>query len=79
MPYIPKQDRNRDTRNHPKNPGQLNWVLTETIIGYLKDHGQSYQTINDIIGALSCATAEFQRRVVFPYEADAIRRNGDLY
>jgi len=79
MPYIPKQDRNRDTKAHPKNPGQLNWILTDAIVWYLKDHGQSYQTINDILGALEGCKLEFVRRVVNPYEARKASENTDVY
>ena len=41
--------------------------------------GNSYATINDIIGALEGAKMEFYRRVVAPYEDEKIKENGDVY
>ena len=79
MPYISKQDRNRDTKAHPKNPGQLNWVISEAVAYYVKDHGLSYQTVNDVVGALDCAKMEFYRRLASRYEDHKIRENGDIY
>jgi len=43
------------------------------------NQGPSYQTINDIIGALEGAKMEFYRRVVVPYEDKKIKDNGDVY
>jgi hypothetical protein len=79
MPYIPKVNRNRDTRLHPKTPGELNWVLSETIKYYLADHRLSYQTINDIVGALESCKLEFYRRIAAPLENHKISENGDVY
>jgi hypothetical protein len=56
----------------------LNFQFTELILGYWKEH-KNYQGINDIVGALECCKQEFIRRVVNPYEAEAIMRNGDIY
>lgn len=63
----------------PDAPGELNYVFTKTLLDYLKEKGLSYQTINDIVGALEGAKAEFQRRVVAPYEDTKIQENGDVY
>ena len=60
-------------------PGELNFVFTAVIREYLRFHGLSYQTINDILGALEGAKAEFYRRVAVPYEGDKIVANGDVY
>jgi len=79
MPYILKQDRNRDTKAHPKNPGQLNWIISEAVAYYIKGHGLNYQTINDVVGALECAKQEFYRRLAVPYENRKIIDNGDVY
>lgn len=59
--------------------GELNFCLTTVILGYLREHGLSYATINDIRGALAGAQAEFERRVAFPYEDEKIQENGDVY
>lgn len=62
-------------------PGELNWALTMLIRGYLEAEGRTlnYQLLNDIMGALGAAKAEFYRRVVEPYEDRKIRQNGDVY
>ena len=81
MPYI-KQDR----RDHlcawpgykPENAGELNYILTHIIKFYWESTG-NYQGINDIVGALEGAKAEFQRRIVIPYEDEKILENGDVY
>lgn len=79
MPYIKTEDRNRDTKENPANPGQLNWIITEAIVKYLSTHGLSYQTINDILGAMEGAKLEFVRRIVNNYEAKKASENGDVY
>lgn len=45
----------------------------------MNKRGIKWETINDIMGTLESAKTEFTRRVVAPYEDDAIKRNGDLY
>ena len=61
------------------NPGDLNYAITSLINQYYKDIGHSYVAINDIIGSLECAKAEFYRRVAVPYEEEKIKENGDVY
>ena len=83
MPYI-KQDNRRvvDTVLEVpvmENAGELNYVLTKVIKDYLQQFGSSYQTMNDIVGALDGAKVEFQRRIVAPYEDSKIQANGDVY
>ncbi len=80
MPYIKKEDKLRlaDT-GAPMTPGELNFAITAIIIAYVKREGKSYQTLNNVVGALECAKLEFQRRVVAPYEDVKIRENGDVY
>ncbi len=80
MPYIHKFDRELlDVGNDPDTPGQLNYLFTKIINQYLKTNGLSYHSINDCLGALEGAKMEFNRRVVIPYEDQAIIRNGDVY
>lgn len=86
MPYI-KQTRREEFdnigasgRNPPtENPGELNYELTLKIKKYVAMKGLSYQTINDIVGALEGAKLEFYRRVAIPYEDKKISENGDVY
>ena len=63
-----------------KTPGELNWAMTALIRGYLEAHGSlSYQLLNEIMGAIGCAKAEFYRRKVVPYEIAKEQENGDVY
>lgn len=81
MPYIEKwkRDRLETYSDRTEKPGELNFMFTNEIIRYLNDKGLSYQTINDIIGALEGAKLEFYRRVAAPYEDQKIKQNGDVY
>lgn len=78
MPYIEQKDREQAAKT-PTTAGELNYAITFTLTEYLKTHKLSYQTINDIVGALEAAKAEFQRRVVNPYENLKMAQNGDVY
>ena len=81
MPYIKQSDRyelwNYDERK-VSNPGELNYVITGVIHEYLTDNGESYQSYNDILGALEGAKLELYRRRVAPYEDKKITENGDV-
>jgi hypothetical protein len=80
MPYIEHSERAGVMATAQiLNAGQLNYALTMVILGYLKDHGKSYQTCNDIVGALDNAKDEFRRRIQHPYEDTKIEANGDVY
>lgn len=59
--------------------GQLNYQFTFFALEYLAEHGISYQSCNDIMGALEGAKQEFYRRVVAPYEDKKCKENGDVY
>lgn len=81
MPYIDPSVR-RDLEwgeRDPETPGELNWVITMEIVAYLDRKGLSYQTINDVLGALEGAKLEFDYRVVRAYEAEKRKINGDVY
>jgi len=78
MPYI--KDKNRARASHsPETAGELNYQLTLAVLDFVARNGLCYQTINDVVGALEGAKAEFQRRVVAPYEDTKIATNGDVY
>jgi hypothetical protein len=83
MPYIKQDDRRviDIVLDVPvmSNAGELNYVLTKVVKDYLEQFGISYQTMNDIVGALDGAKVEFQRRIVAPYEDKKIKQNGDVY
>jgi hypothetical protein len=80
MPYIKQEERRRLAAwLVADSPGELNYVLTRSVLAYLELHGLSYHTINDIVGALEQAKDEFQRRIVHPYEDVKKEENGDVY
>lgn len=80
MPYIDEESRALLAEGtKPATPGELNYVVTLVITEYLRTCGRSYQTINDILGALDGASKEFYRRVAAPYEDTKIVLNGDVY
>jgi len=62
-----------------ENPGDLNFVLTKVCLEYLENKTESYQSYNDIVGALECCKLEMYRRAVSPYEDAKIAANGDVY
>lgn len=79
MPYIKPELRHMpESAADFETVGQLNYHVTMMWLCYLDAHGLSYQTINDIIGALAASSAEFQRRVAAPYEDQKIEENGDI-
>lgn len=81
MPYITPSDRIDLVmlERSPEIPGELNFLITHSIVNYIEENGLSYQTINDVVGALEGAKMEFYRRVAVPYEDKKIEENGDVY
>jgi len=81
MPYI-KQDKRLElalSNLCPRNVGELNYMWTMTVQMYLDKHGESYQTYNDILGAIEACKLELYRRRIAPYEDKKIDENGDVY
>lgn len=81
MPYIDKEARPHLLNGifSPSNAGELNFLITNTIIAYLKNKGENYQTYNDIIGALEGCKLELYARKVRAYEEKKCTINGDVY
>lgn len=83
MPYIRQDLRAHllptDYPRRARNAGELNYQFTMLAIQYVNDMGLSYEVLNGVVGALESAKAEFQRRVVAPYEDRKIKENGDVY
>lgn len=67
------------THTRIDNPGELNYLITQLFLKYVAEHGLSYQSINDCLGAASGASMEFYRRVVVPLEDKKIKDNTDVY
>lgn len=82
MPYI-AIDRQVEVgpvaKENPANAGELNYQLTVLCLEYLYQHGENYQHMNDVIGALEGCKLEMYRRKVAPYEDVKIAHNGDVY
>jgi hypothetical protein len=79
MPYLTDWDKYQAENDEAVTPGMLNYLFTVQAIRYVEDRGLSYQTINDVLGALEGAKLEFYRRVVAPYEDKKIKEKGDVY
>lgn len=81
MPYVTEHTRTNLQLGfvHPHTAGELNYKLTLQLLNYIEYNNLSYQTINDVIGALEGAKLEFYRRVAVPYENRKIKENGDVY
>ena len=77
MPYIKKE--RREEIEELESIGELNYFITTMCKSWLEQHGTSYTSINDVIGALECAKLEFYRRIAVPYEDIKIKENGDVY
>ncbi len=84
MPYIEKEKRKHlkiwyESTPAPRSAGELNFVFTQVIQDYLEANKESYQTYNDIMGALEGTKLELYRRKIAPYEDKKIKENGDVY
>jgi hypothetical protein len=82
MPYIKSERRTAvliAAEPDVMSAGELNFIFSAFINKYVEQHNLSYQTINDVIGALEGAKLEFYRRVAVPYEDKKLQENGDVY
>ena len=59
--------------------GELNFLITNLCIKYIKLHGEKYENFNAVVGALECAKLELYRRKIADYENVKIKENGDVY
>ena len=88
MPYILAADRDKlqsatdamtAVIDESTTAGDLNYMISLMAKAYIGAKGLRYEHLNAVVGALDCAKAEFQRRVVAPYEDQKIAENGDVY
>lgn len=88
MPYIPAADRDKlqsatdamaAVIDRDTTAGDLNYMISLMAKAYIEAKGLRYEHLNAVVGALDSAKAEFQRRVVAPYEDQKIADNGDVY
>lgn len=84
MPYIKPERRIRfdsainSISENLETPGDINYCISKLLILRAKELGYSYATFNELMGVMDCASKEFYRTVVVPYEEGAIVRNGDI-
>ena len=94
MPYIKKEKRQAIFKEQTWDPdgpnyshinieeidcaGDIQYAIAEIIKQHVRRFGLSYQTCNDIMGALAGAQQEFYRRTVAPYEDKKKEENGDV-
>lgn len=80
MPYVTADRKEQLEAGLPiENPGSLNYLITKLLLRYWTNGPRSYQSINDIVGAVEAAKLEFYRRVVTIYEEKKRNENGDVY
>ena len=82
MPYIPQDDRTQFddsiTDLKPEKAGELNYIISRLCADYIARKGKNYANLNEVMGVFSCASAEFYRRLVAPYEDEKIESSGDI-
>ena len=91
MPYIKDEDRERIEKTKTAFPiteelagriescGELNYVITRLLDECIQNWGESYQTYDEIIGAIECAKLELYRRKIALYEDIKVEENGDVF
>lgn len=86
MPYIKREEREEyeetlgDLVNklNGKPIGHLTYIIYYLMLGWIYNHGKSYQKLSEICGAVRDAEMEFRREQMNPYEDDKRRTNGDI-
>jgi exonuclease I len=79
MPYIkPYRRRLIGLYQDAKTPGELNYMLTQHCLTFIRQRGTCYDSYNEVIGVLECMKQELYRKAVAPYEEKKIKENGDL-
>ncbi len=91
MPYIPTEDRGQyeqaigdvvaklSALDDDAAKGHMNYIIYSVIKRYLQAKGMRYSRAQDFIGGvLTCCQLECYRRLLGPYEDEAMKRNGDV-
>ncbi len=72
MPYITKERAGEMKtflgNNLPKNPGELNYTITNLLVQYIASQGVNYATLSSAIGVTIDAAEECRRRLMHSYE-----------
>ena len=82
MPYINVEQREKispkvmELMAELETKGDYNYAISLLAHTYIQRKGLKYDNLNDVVGFLECAKAEFIRTVVSPYEDQKIKENG---
>ena len=68
-----------DGDGRARTAGELSFKFACDIDQFVREAGWSYQTANDVVGALDGLKHEFQRRFVDPYEDHKREVNGEVF
>ena len=80
MPYIVKSIRESLEQGRvPTKPGELNYLMSQLVKGFLAINGESYTSFNAVVGVLECLKLELYRRKIANYEQDKCNENGDVF
>lgn len=79
MPYVKQQVRAELEFRPPQNPGELNFILSRHISGYIGRVGVSYQTLHDAVGVLRDIASEIESRFTSLYEQRKKVENGEVF
>ena len=55
MPYIKQERRKAVEEGDIQNVGELNYYITMKLLGYMKEHGESYKEYVNVFAVLECA------------------------
>lgn len=87
MPYIDQKTRDElepalkpilDKIGLHTKKGELTYILYSIALKYLNTHGRNYNNISETISSVTDVEAEMRRRILGPYEDQAIQKNGDI-
>ena len=89
MPYLKSKDKNNFTGSHITTDymsgldardfaGHVNYFNYLAIKKWINKNGKRYWILALFTGTLLCCILEVYRRIVAPYEDEAIEKNGDV-
>ena len=58
--------------------GAVNYLNFKLVKSWIEKNGKKYWILALFIGTLICCVFEIYRRIIAPYEDNAIQRNGDV-
>ena len=66
-----------DFENDNNTQGNLNYIITR-LLHKVYTQPLNYQSVNDVVGLLTCVKDEFYRTQAAPYENQKAHDNGDI-